>query len=53
MHLAAETISLDVNASDTIIKVKAKIQDIAGLLLHQVQLIFAGSQLKDCRTALD
>ena len=48
--LAGKTITLNVKASDTIGVVKAKIQAKAGLLPHQVQLIFAGKQIEDGRT---
>lgn len=49
----SETVTLDVDMSDSIENVKQKVQDKAGIPPVQQRLTFRGTQLEDFRTLAD
>ena len=48
--LTGKTITLEVEPTDAVLAVKAKVQERDGIPPEQQQLIFAGKQLEDSKT---
>ena len=51
--LTGTTITVEVNAADTIENLRSKIQNLVGVPPDQQQLVFAGRKLEDGRTLSD